>query len=134
MSLRKRLRFFAILFAVGTLGIFVVVFRPQADEVSASPTPTTVSESELQMYIKVYSAMQENHDLTLDRALVPYKMSVEDFRALERRIQSQPHLVDRVRQALLKLAEAHSVFGESFPTPTPTKTPAKHRPHKRRRK
>ena len=87
-----------------------------------------MSEADLQMYIKVYVAMQENHDLTIDNAIVPYKISLDDFRQLERRIQSQPHLVDRVREALVEQAKMHSVFAQAIASPTPGKTPAETKP------
>jgi hypothetical protein len=76
------------------------------------------------MYIRVYEAMQDDHDLTIDEAVKPSRITLDDFRQIERRIQSQPRLVDRVREALLENARAHSVFAETAPTPTPVRTPA----------
>jgi len=63
--------------------------------------------------------MQGNHDLTIDGALAPYQMPLDDFRQLERRIQNQPRMVERVRQALLDQAKAHSVFAQALGSPTP---------------
>jgi len=119
----RRLRFVLLLVVLGSLGGLVAVFHPQAEEVEEGEPPA-VSEADLQTYIKVYGAMQEDHDLTIDGAIAPYQMSLDDFRHLERRVQSQPRLVDRVRQALLEHAKAHSVFAQSAATPTPGQGPA----------
>jgi hypothetical protein len=118
----RYIRFLSLLVALGALGAMVAVFRPAAEEVGESNTET-VSESELQVYLKVYEAMQDNHDLTIEEAIKPYHISLDDFRHIERRIQSQPRLVDRVREALLETARAHSMFAETPATPTPLRTP-----------
>jgi ABC-type transport system involved in cytochrome bd biosynthesis fused ATPase/permease subunit len=122
-----RLRFLLLLFALGSLGVMVTVFHPAAEEVEESDKEA-VSESELQMYINVYEAMQDDHDLTIDEAIKRYNVSLDDFRQVERRIQSQARLVDRVREALLENARAHSVFAEAVATPTPPPTPLKQKP------
>jgi hypothetical protein len=124
----KRIRFVLLLITLGMAGVLLTVFRPQAEEVEDSEAPA-VSEADLQLYIKVYSAMQENHDLTIDSALAPYNMPLDDFRQLERRIQNQPRMVERVRQALLDQAKAHSVFAQALGSPTPAPG---HPEHKRR--
>ena len=84
----KRFRFLLLLLAVGTLGVLVFVFHPQAEEVEHTEPPP-VSESDLQMYIKVYTAMQDDHDLTIEEAIKPYNISLDDFRQIERRIQAE---------------------------------------------
>ena len=127
-----RMRFLMILVAVGVLGAMVAVFHPAAEEVDDDEAPA-VSETDLETYIKVYSAMQEDHDLTIDTAIAPYNISLDDFRQLERRIQGQPRLVDRVRQALLDRAKQHSVFAQSVATPTAAPTPSEHK-HPRKKK
>jgi len=118
----KRLRFVLLLMAVGTFATLITVFRPQAEEVEENE-PAPVSDADLQMYIKVYSAMQQNHDLTIDAAIAPYNVSLDDFRQVERRIQNQPRLVDRVREALTEQAKAHSVYAQAIASPTPAHTP-----------
>ena len=127
----RRLGFVLLLVALGTFAVVAAVFHPQAEEVEESETPA-VSESDLQLYIKVYSAMQNDHDLTIDNAIKPYHMSLEDFRKMELRIQSQSRLVERVRQALLDNAKEHSVFAQSVSTPTAAETPE--RPHQQHQK
>ena len=130
----RRVRFLSLLVALGTFGIMVAVFRPPAaEEVDESDTGT-VSESDLQTYIKIYEAMQDNHDLSIDEAIKPSHISLDDFRQIERRIQGQPRLVDRVREALLENARAHSVFAETPATPTPPRTPVEPRPQRRKSK
>ncbi len=128
----KRFRFVLLLLALAAFGMSIAVFHPAAEEVDNNE-PATVSDAELQTYIKVYTAMQEDHDLTIDNAIIPHHMSLDDFRHIERRIQTQSRLVERVREALLESAKAHSVFAASAPTPTPSETPApaKARPRKK---
>jgi len=64
-----------------------------------------VSEEDLKSYIEVYSAMQADRSLKIDDAAATWDMSVEEFRALERRVQAQQRLVDRVRAAMLEQAK-----------------------------
>jgi hypothetical protein len=128
-----RFSFLLLLVALGALGIMVAVFHPAAEEVAESDKEA-VSQSDLQMYINVYAAMQDDHDLTIDEAIKRYHVSLDEFRQVERRIQSQPRLVDRVREALLENARAHSVFAEAVTTPTPPPAPGKPKPmHKGKR-
>jgi len=80
------------------------------------------------MYIDVYKAMQSDHDLTIETAIQPYHVELEEFRQIERKIQNQPRLVDRVREALLEHVKAHSAFAQALASPTAaaTPTPKKH--------
>ena len=126
--MKKRLRFVLLLVVLATLGVVAVALRPQAQEMDDNEV-STVNESELSLYIKVYTAMQDDHDLTIDTAIQPYQITLDDFRQLERRIQGQPRLVERVRQALLDHAKEHSAFAQSLPTPTPK--PAGHKSHRK---
>jgi len=120
--MKRRLRLVTLLCALAVVGVLATVFRPQAEEVSESE-PASVSESDLQLYIKVYGAMQEDHDLTIDNAIKSSQMSLDDFRQLERRIQNQPRLVERVRDAMLERVKANSTFALSTATPTPGESP-----------
>ncbi len=122
----RRFRFLFLLLVIGILGIGVFVFHPRAEEVE-STEPPPVSESDLQMYIKVYTAMQDDHDLTIDEAIRPYNVSLDDFRQIERRIQGEARLVERVRQALLEHVKEHSVFAQSLTPAAPAATPVPHR-------
>lgn len=118
----RRSRFLLLLIACGLLATMLAVFHPAAEEVDEGE-PSTVSEADLKMYIAVYTAMQDNHDLVIENAIKPYHISLEDFRKLEQRIQSQPRLVERVREALLEDRRTHSIFAEFAPTPTAAITP-----------
>jgi hypothetical protein len=127
----RHIRFLSLLVVLGAFGAMVAVFRPAAEEVDESNSEM-VSESDLQMYVKVYEAMQDDHDLTIEEAIKPYHVSLDDFRHIEQRIQSQPRLVDRVREALLENARAHSMFAETPATPTPPQTPVEPKPRHRK--
>ena len=118
----RRLRLLLLLCVLAAVGVLATVFHPQAEEMGESEPPS-VSETDLQLYIKVYAAMQEDHDLTIDNAIKPYQMSLDDFRQLERRIQNQPRMVERVRQALLEQVKASSTYAQSTATPTPVEMP-----------
>jgi hypothetical protein len=126
------MRLVLFVISVAACGLMVAVFRPHAEEVEEGEGPA-VSDADVDLYIKVYTAMQDDHDLTIDQALGPYQMSLDDFRQLERRIQGQSRLVERVRQALLDHAKEHSLFAQSAATPTPVPTPVgRKKPHKKR--
>jgi hypothetical protein len=94
--------------------------RPQAQEVEEDDA-ANVSEAELNVYIDVYGAMQSDHDLTIEEALKRHGngMSLTEFREVERRIQRQDRLVERVRQALL--AHARERAGAVPPSSERTK-------------
>lgn len=83
--------------------------RPQAQEIVEEDVQK-VSEDEIKLYIDVYGAMQADHDLTIDQALEQQAqgMLLAQFRDLERRIQRDESLVDRVRKALLEQAKARA--------------------------
>lgn len=85
-------------------------FRPQAQEISSEEEGKKVSEDEIKLYIEVYSAMQTDHDLNIDEALLQQTptTTLSEFRDLERRIQKDEGLVERVRKALLEQAKARA--------------------------
>jgi hypothetical protein len=94
--------------AVALIGAVTTLsrIRPQAQEVE-DDEPANVSEADVNVYIDVYGAMQSDHDLTIEEALKRHGngMSLPEFREVERRIQRQDRLVERVRQALLAHAK-----------------------------
>jgi hypothetical protein len=95
--------------AVGLI-VGLLVFgglRPQAQEAGESEADQ-VSPTELQTYIDVYTAMQADHDLTLDTVLAQKNITLADFRNIERRVQKQDRLVRKVRDALQAQAKARA--------------------------
>ncbi len=102
-------------------GVFIAL-RPAAEEVDLSDRPK-VSDHDLQTYIGVYSAMQSDHELTIERALEPYQMSLDAFRSIERQVQSDQRLTDKARQALRVQAQSRSAYSV-LPTPTGEATEA----------
>jgi len=122
--MRKPLRFIVFVIAFAALGMLLAGVNPQAEETEEASEPPQVTEDEIELYIKVYSAMQDDHDLTIENALRPYQTTLDNFRYIERHIQNQPRTVERVRQALLEHAKHNSVFAQSLGTPTTGRTPA----------
>jgi hypothetical protein len=78
-----------------------------------------VSNEELKLYIDVYSAMQQDHSLTVDDAIQAHGVTLEEFRGIERRVQNKTRLVERVRTALVEQAKRRSAFSEPLGPPKP---------------
>jgi hypothetical protein len=94
--------------AIGALvGALLFRMRPEAQEPAVSPGDQ-VSPEELQLYIDVYTAMQADHDLTLDQVLATKSVTLQQFRNIERRVQQQDRLVHKVREALTAQAKARA--------------------------
>jgi hypothetical protein len=94
--------------AVGVLvGALLFGLRPQAQE-ATDDTADQVTPSELALYIDVYTAMQADHDLTLDSLLAEKGVPLAQFRNIERRVQKQDRLVRKVREALQAQAKARA--------------------------
>jgi hypothetical protein len=94
--------------ALGAIaGALMFRLRPQAQEATDSDADQ-VTPSELQLYIDVYTAMQADHDLTLDTVLAQKGIPLEQFRNIERRVQKQDRLVRKVREALQAQAKARA--------------------------
>lgn len=104
----------------GVLGLVLVgllaaglcfALQPEAQEVGREDAgETAVSDEDLNLYIDVYAAMQNDHNLTIEQALdrVAHGMSLSQFRRLERQIQREERLVERVRSALLEQAKSRA--------------------------
>jgi hypothetical protein len=125
-----------MLFAIPVLlGAFSVMSRttPEAPEHIAQKEPVVeesdadeISDEQLKTYIAVYSAMQLDHSLTLEDALKPHNVTMEEFRGIERHVQNKSRLVAKVRAALLEQATQRSAFSEphaSTSAPQPAKKP-----------
>jgi len=82
--------------------------EPQAEEVRPAPHDNKVTEADADLYIAVYGAMQADHGLTIEEAVVSRNISVDEFRDLERRVQLDQHMVDKVRLALLNQAKSRN--------------------------
>jgi len=80
--------------------------------IQAQETPEAadarVTEEELQAYIDVYTSMQADRTLKIDGAVAAQHMTVPDFRRIERRVQAQRRLVQRVREAMLEQAKQNA--------------------------
>jgi uncharacterized membrane protein YgaE (UPF0421/DUF939 family) len=104
-------RVYRMMLGIGAVGILVgaLVFglRPQAQEAEEGQVEE-VTAAELELYIDVYTAMQADHDLTLDVVLQQKGTSLSDFRNIERRVQKQERLVRKVRDALQAQAKVRA--------------------------
>lgn len=68
----------------------------QAGGEDDTPPPS----DQVDKYIAVYSAMQHNHNLTVEQAARKQGLTVAQFRSIEDRIERNPVVHDRVMQAL----------------------------------
>jgi hypothetical protein len=94
--------------ALGLLtGVLLFGLRAQAQDQGENDADQ-VSPAELQLYTDVYTAMQANHDLTLESILAQKGVSLEQFRNIERRVQKQDRLVRKVREALQAQAKSRA--------------------------
>jgi hypothetical protein len=59
-----------------------------------------VPTSQVDKYISVYESMQKDHNLTVEQAASRQGLTVEQFRALENKIEADDTLRERVRKAL----------------------------------
>jgi hypothetical protein len=59
-----------------------------------------VPTSQVDKYISVYEAMQKDRNLTVDQAAPQQGLTVQQFRALENKIEADDTLRERVRKAL----------------------------------
>jgi hypothetical protein len=104
-------RAYGMLLGIGAVGLLVgallVGLHPQAQEAGETDADQ-VSASELALYIDVYTAMQADHDLTLDAILAQKHVPLDQFRNIERRVQKQDRLVRKVREALQAQAKARA--------------------------
>lgn len=104
-------RVYGMMLGVAALGMLVgaLLFglRPQAQEAGESEVEQ-VTPSELDLYIDVYTAMQADHDLTIEAILAQRGVPLAQFRNIERRVQKQERLVRKVRDALQAQAKAHA--------------------------
>lgn len=99
----------------------------EAQHSRAEEREEKVTEADVEMYIAVYSAMQADHGLNIDTAVAGHDVTLEEFRDLERRVQADQRMVDRVRLALLNQAKAQNAWvanGSAAAPPADPKAPA----------
>jgi hypothetical protein len=81
---------------------------PLIDSVSdiGLPNVDAVPESEFERYVRVLESMQADHSLAVEAAADRESLKVEEFRDIERRVQRNDLLVERVRESLKRKAES----------------------------
>lgn len=77
-----------------------------AQEKDSEGDDTDVPPQDVDKYIKVYKAMQQNRNLTVEQAAAQQGLTVPQFRSLENRIQRNDALREHVRDALKPKATA----------------------------
>ena len=82
----------------------------QAEDIRPAARDNKVTEADIDLYIAVYSAMQADHGLNIEDAVSARNVSVDEFRDVERRVQSDQRTVDRVRLALLNQAKSRNTW------------------------
>jgi ribulose kinase len=76
--------------------ILAAIQLAQAEGEDEAPPPS----DQVNKYIAVYSAMQHDHNLTVEQATSKQGLTVEQFRSLEDRIERNPVVHERVLDAL----------------------------------
>ena len=121
-------RAYGRVFGIVVVGVLLLALRsPAQDQGEGENEADKVTPAELQLYTDVYTAMQANHDLTLDSILAQKGVSLEQFRNIERRVQKQDRLVRKVREALQAQARSRAdALGApaQAAAPPPTHAPA----------
>ena len=95
--------------------------RPRALQLAAEPetAPAPAAEtddeddkdvptSKVDKYIAVYESMQKDHNLTVEQAASKQGLTVDQFRALENKIEADDTLRERVRKALRHAANPNA--------------------------
>jgi len=77
-----------------------------------------IPSEQIEKYVAVYKAMQQNHSLSVDQAAAAQGLSVDAFRDIEGRIERDDLIRERVRQALRPGGGAIAHLpGSASPTP-----------------
>ena len=99
-------------FALATVALVaassIAAPRPQAGSANmlfaqdddSVPDEDAVPTDQVDKYIAAYSAMQKNHSLTAEQAASKQGLTLEQFRALEDKIERNPIVHERVLDAL----------------------------------
>jgi hypothetical protein len=93
--INSQLRLPALLLAADSASPLAPMAQDEGDDEDRD-----VPTSQVDKYISVYEAMQKNHDLTVEQATSRQGLTVEQFRALENKIEADDTLRERVRKAL----------------------------------
>jgi hypothetical protein len=79
--------------------------RVLAQDDDSIPDEDAVPTAQVDKYIAVYTAMQKNHNLSVEQAASKQGLTVDQFRTLEDKIERNPIVHERVLDALK--ASAH---------------------------
>lgn len=80
--------------------------RELAQSRAPAPDNQSVSPAEIKKYIAVYTAMQRDRTLTVEKSAKREGMTMSQFRDLENRVLREPSVHARVIKALKAAAEA----------------------------
>jgi hypothetical protein len=77
----------------------------QTISIGSDDNPSSVTESEFEIYLRVLESMQADRSLSIEHAVETEHLTVESFRDIEQRVQKNDVLVERTRDGLRKKAE-----------------------------
>src|SRR5579875_2419905 len=89
--------FAAVAFRSGAFGPSSAFTQDSDESVSDNDT---VPPQQVEKYVAVYRAMQRNHSLTVEQACAQRGLTVPVFRGIERKIERNDQLRNRVRDEL----------------------------------
>jgi hypothetical protein len=95
----------------------VLLAQDDDDDSGDATADKGASPDEIEKYVAVYRAMQRNHSITIQQATAAQGLTVEAFRDLERRIESDDLARDDARRALA--APAQSATPAAMPKAQP---------------
>jgi hypothetical protein len=82
----------------GVIGNHSSFFSQRAPEVSNDDD--TPAPADIKRYVAVYRAMQHDHGLTVEQACSQQGLTVSAFRDIERKVERNDHVRNRVREQL----------------------------------
>jgi hypothetical protein len=86
--------------ATASLSSGIAATQLAQDDEPPPPDENEVPPQDVEKYIKVYKAMQQNRSLTVDQASQQQGLTVAQFRSLEDRIERNDALREHVRDSL----------------------------------
>ncbi len=101
----------------GGIALRAAALAQEGEDDDQSPIPP----EQIEKYVAVYKAMQQNHNLSIDQAAAAQGLSVGAFRDIESQIERDDLIRERVRQALRPGGDSSDQNPSGSSTHKPTK-------------